>query len=68
MAQGWQSFATAPRDGSLFDVWVPSDHSGWRVVNLCFRKGKLYREGQTAPISLPRWPSHWMLPPEAPAA
>ena len=68
MTNEWKLFDTAPRDGTSFDAWVASDFGGWRVVNLHFRRnGMLYREGESIPIELPRWPTHWMPLPSGPA-
>jgi hypothetical protein len=58
----WQPIETAPRDGTLFDVW-----SGYRVTNLWFAtNGKLYREGHSHPADLEHWPTHWMPLPAPP--
>ena len=61
----WQPIKTAPRDGSSFDVWVPSDEDGYRVPDLRFSPaGRLLRGCNDA--YLLRWPTHWMPIPDAP--
>lgn len=65
---GWQDIASAPRDGTRFDVWVPSESGGYRVTDLWFgHSGKLYG-GDPWPADLPRWPTHWMPLPNPPAS
>lgn len=61
----WQDIATAPRDGTKFDVWVPTDNGGYRFTDVSFdEKGRLCRRLPVA--DLPRWPSHWMPIPAGP--
>jgi len=62
----WQPIKTAPRDGTRFDVWVPSAVGGYRVADLWFNaRGYLTRDG-VQPRDLARWPTHWMPLPAAP--
>jgi hypothetical protein len=64
---GWQDIATAPRDGTPFDVWEPSDHGGFRVADCWFgANGRLYRHQLAAVFG--RWPTHWMPLPKGPSA
>lgn len=64
----WQPIETAPRDGTRFDVWVPSGSGGYRVADLHFNaKGYLTRDGIQAK-DLACWPSHWRPLPAPPNA
>ena len=65
--EGWRPIETAPKDGTPFDVWIPSDHGGYRVPDLRFNAGKLCR-GYVPCGDLSRWPTHWMRRPAPPAA
>ncbi len=63
----WREIATAPRDGTRFDVWLASN-DGYRVTDLWFGgDGKLYG-GDPWPADLQAWPTHWMPLPAAPEA
>lgn len=68
--EGWQPIATAPRDGSVFDVWIPSfaePGKGYRVADLQMcPDGRLYRHSRLNLAELARWPTHWMPLPTAP--
>jgi hypothetical protein len=58
---GWRPIATAPKDGSKFDVWVPDAFGGHRMTDLSFNsKGQLRQHGLLTPAERPRWPTHWM--------
>lgn len=64
----WQPMNTAPKDGTKFDVWVPSRFGGYRMCELSFNwRGQLRQNGLLTSAELPRWPTHWMPLPPAPS-
>lgn len=67
-AEGWRDIASAPKDGTRFDVWVPSETGGYRVADLHFNtQGLLTRDGIIGK-DLARWPTYWRPLPAAPDA
>lgn len=69
---GWMPIESAPRDGSKFDVWIPSfaePGKGYRVADLQMcPNGRLYRYSRTNLANLARWPTHWRTIPAGPVA
>ncbi len=67
----WQPIENAPRDRTWFDVWVPSfaePGKGYRVPDLVMTEGgTLFRVGETHPVRLAHWPTHWRPRPSPPA-
>jgi len=62
----WQDIGSAPRDGTRFDIWIPSDDGGYRVTDVHFNaRGALTHDGIRAK-DLARWPTHWMPLPAPP--
>lgn len=65
----WLPIETAPKDGTEFDVWIPSDSGGHRLTDLSFnRNGQLRQNGLLYAADLPRRPTHWMPKPAPPRA
>lgn len=62
---------SAPRDGALFDVWIPSfaePGKGYRVADLWVGSdGALRRGRDPLPVKLAHSPTHWMPLPAPPA-
>lgn len=73
-APSWQPIATAPKDGTRVDIWVPSSSGGYRVPNCSWDfhhwlNGKPVGEKsweQGSPDGPVANPSHWMPLPEPP--
>jgi hypothetical protein len=66
---GWQDIASAPKDGTKFDAWVPDAFGGHRMTSLSVGpRGNLRQNGSLTSADLPRWPTHWRLIPAPPAA
>ncbi len=64
---GWQPIATAPKDGTKFDVWVPDAFGGYRMTGLSFdRRGRLRPARLLTAAELPRRPTHWQPLPTPP--
>jgi hypothetical protein len=62
---GWQDIASAPRDGTRIDIWLPADGGGFRLADVYFdHKGRIIHRGLVG--DLPRWPTHWREIPPAP--
>lgn len=65
---GWQPIETAPKDGSVFDVWVAdSDSGGYRVADAYWSVGDhffrySYEEMSLYGVDI----THWMPIPEGP--
>ena len=68
----WRPIETVPRDGTMFDVWVPSyaePGKGYRVPNLWLdADGSMFRYRDPQPIKLSHPPTHWMPLPDSPPA
>lgn len=70
---GWQPIATAPRDGTEIDLWVPGvpiGHGPARIPDCWFSGSRWWRydkDGDDQCRSHVRRPSHWMPPPPPPA-
>lgn len=68
-ALSWRPIDTAPRDGTYFDVWIPSDYGGYRVANLKrTERGTFFQYCHPFPADLARMPTHWMPLPPAPTS
>lgn len=65
---GWQPIETAPRDGTRFDVWIPSERGGWRATDLHFNERGAICRASGIIADIPRWPTHWQPLPEPPEA
>jgi hypothetical protein len=64
-ADDWQDIATAPRDGTRFDVWVPAG-GGYRVTELRATSQGSLIDKRGCLADLPCWPTHWRPLPAAP--
>lgn len=65
---GWQDIASAPKDGTKFDAWVPDAFGGHRMTGLSIGpRGDLRQHGSLTAADLPRWPTHWRPLPAPPA-
>jgi|GEM_PF-2381639 hypothetical protein len=68
----WRPIETAPREGVLFDVWVPSyaePGKGYRVADLWIdASGTMFRSRDPQPVKLAHPPTHWMPLPDSPPA
>jgi hypothetical protein len=71
--QGWLPIETAPRDGTLVDLWMKGpDNPGERQADCWYENGNWWqefgREGPAHPASrLGDEPTHWRHLPEPPA-
>lgn len=63
---GWQPIETAPKDGSLVDLWcVHTTMPAVRSADMSWRRGK-WRQPWGQELN-PGWhASHWMPPPDPP--
>lgn len=64
---GWRDIASAPKDGTKFDAWVPDAFGGHRMTGLSIGPRRTLRQhGILTGADLPRQPTHWMPLPAAP--
>lgn len=74
---GWKPIETAPRDGTLVDLWFANEGETWRVTDCAWHDNAFLDKGAwmtprdgviIAPVGLP-WiqPTHWMPMPSGPA-
>jgi len=65
---GWRPIASAPRDGTKFDAWIPDVFGGHRMCDLSFNaRGKLRQYSLLTEADLTRWPTHWQPLPAPPS-
>jgi len=76
---GWRSIETAPKDGTKFDVWYPSNDAAvptpahrvtdvyWSDVQSDFCTDGSYGPEEPSPLMLHPRPTHWQPLPPAPS-
>jgi hypothetical protein len=66
---GWFPIESAPKNGRIVDLWANGQrypNVAWCGIGRCWRK--VNRDGKTLALAADVVPTHWRLPPDAPAA